>query len=156
VAYSAPANGGDVVRPHVGYEVTDQNGRVVQEIDPAPQRHLDIDPAYTQEIFQGLHLAAQAPGGTSYPVFGGFPIPIAGKTGTAVRYCNGVECDQSWYVVAAPWPNPQIVVAVTIERAGFGAQAAAPAACQILTAYFGKAATKHGGCSSAPSSNGAF
>ncbi len=159
VAYSALANGGNVVRPHVGMEVTDQSGRVVQQIDPAPQRHLDINPDYVRAIFDGLHMAAQAPGGTSYSVFGNFPIPVAGKTGTAQRYCNGVECDQSWYVVAAPWPDPQIVVAVTIERAGFGVQAAAPAACKILTAYFGKAATKHGGCSAAPSTTapaGAF
>jgi penicillin-binding protein 2 len=44
--------------------------------------------------------------------------------------------DQSWYVLLAPYPNPKVVIAVTIERGGFGVQAAAPAAEQILNAYY--------------------
>ena len=65
-------------------------------------------------------MAAQSPGGTSYSVFGNFPIPMAGKTGTAERYPNE---DQSWYVALAPYPNPEIVVAATIEQ---GASASMP------------------------------
>jgi penicillin-binding protein 2 len=138
-AYAAIGNGGDVVRPHVGLEVTKPDGEVVQEVDPAPQRHVNISPQYRNVILDGIHAAAQSPGGTSYPVFGSYPVPVAGKTGTAVRYpygYPGTEVDQSWYVVLAPYPNPKVVVAVTIERGGFGVQAAAPAARQILTAYF--------------------
>ena len=70
VAYAAIANGGDVVRPHVGMQVEDTSGRAVQEIDPAPQRHVEIAPQYRQAILQGVHMAAQSPGGTSYSVFG--------------------------------------------------------------------------------------
>ena len=135
VAYAAIGNGGDVVRPHVGMEVQDSNGSVVQEIDPGSQRHIDINPQYRSAILNGLHLAAQAPGGTSYPVFGNFPVPIAGKTGTAQRFVNGVEQDQSWYMCLAPYPNPNIVVAATIEQGGFGVEAAAPVAEHILSAY---------------------
>jgi penicillin-binding protein 2 len=133
VAYATIANGGDVVRPHVGLEVQDSNGSVVQEIDPAPQRHLDIDPSYRSAILSGLHDAAQAPSGTSYDVFANFPVPMAGKTGTAERPPMG---DQSWYVGLAPYPNPKIVVAATIEQGGFGAEAAAPVTHQILEAYY--------------------
>jgi len=136
VAYAAIGNGGDVVRPHVGLQVQDSNGSVVQEIDPGPQRHVDINPQYRSAILEGLHLAAQAPSGTSYPVFANFPIPIAGKTGTAQRYINGVEADQSWYMCLAPYPNPKIVVAATIEQGGFGVQAAAPVTEHILEAYY--------------------
>jgi penicillin-binding protein 2 len=81
----------------------------------------------------GLHDAAQAPDGTSYGVFGGFPVPVAGKTGTAERPPNG---DQAWYVVLAPYPDPKIVTAVTVEQGGFGADTAAPIALQVLSAYF--------------------
>jgi penicillin-binding protein 2 len=133
VAYAAIANGGDVVRPHVGMEVRDSSGRAVQEIDPAPQRHLDIDPRYRQAILEGIHMAAQSSGGTSYAVFGNYPIPMAGKTGTAERAPSG---DQSWYVALAPYPNPQVVVAATIEQGGFGVESAAPAAKVILDSYF--------------------
>jgi penicillin-binding protein 2 len=132
-AYAAIANGGDVVRPHVGLTVEDPRGRVVQEISPAPQRHLAINAQDRQAILEGIHMAAQSPGGTSYPVFGNFPIPIAGKTGTAQRIG---QQDQSWYVALAPYPNPQIAVATTIEQGGFGVESAAPAARQILEAYF--------------------
>jgi penicillin-binding protein 2 len=78
---------------------------------------------------EGLHDAAMAPGGTSYPIFGGYPVEIAGKTGTAERPPHG---DQSWYVAVAPYDNPKYVVAVTVEEGGFGADTAAPAAQQIL------------------------
>jgi penicillin-binding protein 2 len=133
VAYAAIANGGDVVRPHVGLEVRDPRGGVVQEIDPAPQRHLDIDPQYRQAILEGIHMAAQSPGGTSYEVFGNFPVPMAGKTGTAER---APQADQSWYVALAPYPNPEIAVAATIEEGGFGADSAAPVTRQVLDAYY--------------------
>jgi penicillin-binding protein 2 len=135
VAYAAIANGGDLVRPHLAQRVEDPSGRVVQEFNPAPRSHVEIAPEYRDAIMSGLHSAAMEPGGTSYAVFGGFPVEIAGKTGTAER---GLLEDQSWYVALAPYPDPEIVVATTIEQGGFGADAAAPAASQILGAFFGK------------------
>jgi penicillin-binding protein 2 len=135
IAYATVANGGTVVSPHVGMQVDDAAGRVVREFEPRPRRHVHVDPEYRAAILEGLHDAAQAPGGTSYAVFSGFPVPVAGKTGTAQRPPNP---DQSWYIVLAPYPNPRIVTAVTIEQGGFGAESAAPAALQILEAYFGR------------------
>jgi penicillin-binding protein 2 len=133
VAYAAIANGGDLVRPHIAETIEDPSGRVVQEFNPAPRGHLDISPQYQSAILSGLHAGAQEPGGTSYPVFGDFPVDMAGKTGTAER---GVMQDQSWYIALAPYPDPQVVIAVTIEQGGFGVEAAAPAASQILATYF--------------------
>ncbi|HEX6687899.1 MAG TPA: penicillin-binding protein 2 [Solirubrobacterales bacterium] len=135
IAYAALGNGGTVVTPHVGLEVDDAAGRVLREFDPKPRRHVHFKTESRDAILEGLHEAAQAPGGTSYAVFGGFPIEVAGKTGTAQRVGHA---DQSWYIVLAPYPNPRIVTAVTIEEGGFGAESAAPAALQILEAYFGK------------------
>jgi penicillin-binding protein 2 len=135
IAYATLANGGTVVTPHVGLEVDDAAGRVLREFDPKPRRHVKFKAESQDAILEGLHEAAQAPGGTSYAIFGGFPIPVAGKTGTAQRVGHA---DQSWYIVLAPYPNPRIVTAVTIEEGGFGAESAAPAALRILEAYFGK------------------
>jgi penicillin-binding protein 2 len=134
VAYSTIANGGRVVTPHIGLRVENADGRVLQEIDPGPKRRLDISGTTRSTILSGLRAAANDAGGTSTPVFQGFPITVAGKTGTAER---GAQGDQSWYVVVAPYNDPRIVVAVTIERGGFGAEAAAPAARRILASYFG-------------------
>ncbi len=135
IAYAALANGGTIVTPHVGLQVDDAAGRVMKEFEPKPRRHVRFKAESADVILEGLHEAAQAPGGTSYALFGGFPIGVAGKTGTAQRVGHA---DQSWYIVLAPYPNPRIVTAVTIEEGGFGAESAAPAALQILEAYFGK------------------
>lgn len=137
IAYATIANGGTVVTPHVGMEIEDASGRIVQEMDPPPQRHVKINPAYRQVIMDGLHDAAQVPDGTSYGIFGGFPVPVAGKTGTAER---AGHLDQSWYAVMAPYPDPKIVTIVTFEDGGFGADTAAPAALEILSQYFHKQA----------------
>jgi penicillin-binding protein 2 len=139
LAYAALGNGGTVVTPHVGLEIDDAAGRVIHEFDPPPRRHVSIDPEYRAAIMEGLHDAAQSPSGTSYKVFGSFPVPVAGKTGTAQRV--GHE-DQSWYAVLAPYPNPEIVTIVTMEEGGFGVEAAAPAAHTILEAYFHEHPTK--------------
>jgi penicillin-binding protein 2 len=133
IAYAALGNGGKIVTPHLGMEVEDAAGRVLKEFDPPIRRKIHIDPAYRSAILEGLHEAAQSPGGTSDAVFGSFPIPVAGKTGTAERPGH---TDQSWYCILAPYPNPDIVTCVTIEEGGFGAESAAPAAHQILEAYF--------------------
>ena len=136
VAYAAIANGGEVPTPHVGLRIEDAAGRLVQEVTPPIQRTVPIDPVWRDVILDGLHAAAQSPGGTSYNVFGGFEVPVAGKTGTAERPPYG---DQSWYVVLAPYPNPEIVVAATAEQGGFGADTAAPITATILSEYFANA-----------------
>jgi penicillin-binding protein 2 len=90
---------------------------------------------FRQAILEGLRGAASASGGTSTKVFDGFPIPVAGKTGTAEKGAG--RADQSWYVALAPYPSPKYVVAVTDEAGGFGADTAAPMARTILAKLFG-------------------
>jgi penicillin-binding protein 2 len=133
VAYAAIANGGTIVTPHVGLQIDDAAGRVLKEFAPKPRRHVRMDPEYRAAILEGLHDAAQNGGGTSFDNFGGFPIAVAGKTGTAERPPHR---EQSWYGVLAPYPNPRIVTFVTMEEGGFGDESAAPAAKKILEAYF--------------------
>jgi penicillin-binding protein 2 len=134
VAYGAIANGGRVVRPHLAQQVESVTGEVLEEIRPAPKRQLSMEEGTRDVIMDGLTRAAMEEGGTSYPVFGNFPFPVAGKTGTAER--GTTIPDQSWYVAVAPADNPEIVVAVTIERGGFGVDAAAPVAARILERYY--------------------
>jgi penicillin-binding protein 2 len=135
VAYAALANGGTVLRPHLGERIEDQSGRVIQELRTRTRRRIRVKPEYRQAILDGLRGAASADGGTSTPVFRGFPIPIAGKTGTAERGIG--RRDQSWYVALAPYPAFRYVVVVTAEHGGFGAETAAPEARKILAAIFG-------------------
>jgi penicillin-binding protein 2 len=131
VAYAAIANGGRVLRPRLGLRIEDASGRALQQLDAPTARRLKLSQANRDAILEGLHGAANEPGGTSTPVFAGFPIPIAGKTGTAEHIGRP---DQSWYVALAPYPNPKYVVAVTDEAGGFGADTAAPMTRRILAA----------------------
>jgi penicillin-binding protein 2 len=135
VAYAALANGGTIVRPHIGLDVQSADGTVLQKIDPAPARHLNINPFYLATIRQGLRAAASQSGGTSADVMGSFPQQVYGKTGTA-QY-NG-QPDYSWYACFVPpsATSKPIVVIVHVERGGFGDVAAAPVARQILSQWF--------------------
>ena len=128
VAYSALVNGGKVVRPHVGQAVITDGVR--HKLPFKPVRTLKLSP-YTWAIRQGLYQAANSAGGTSASVFAGFPIKVAGKTGTA-------EPDpvSSWYASWAPYNSPKLVVVANVEHGGFGVQAAAPIAKKIYAAYF--------------------
>ena len=133
VAYSALINGGTVVRPHVG-EAVIRNG--VRHLLPfKPVRKVKLSP-YTSAIKQGLYDAANDPSGTSFAVFNGFPIKVAGKTGTAEAPTATNSNDHSWYASWAPYSHPRLVVVAMIEHGGFGAQAAAPTVKKIYEAYF--------------------
>jgi penicillin-binding protein 2 len=85
-------------------------------------------------VREGLRAAAMESGGTSADVFAGFPYTVYGKTGTAERAPNP---DQSWYAAYVDDPVKPIVVVVTIEKGGFGAEVAAPATRLILSKWFG-------------------
>ena len=144
-AYAAIANGGRVVTPHLGQQVEDGGGRQLEEIRKPAKRRVDFDPATLSTIRDGLRAAAGEDGGTSADVFAGFPYTVYGKTGTAERAPNP---DQSWYACYVDDPVKPIVVVVTVEKGGFGAEAAAPAARLILSKWFGvKDAEFHAGTS---------
>jgi penicillin-binding protein 2 len=129
-AYSTLANGGTVVIPHVGRAVLDPDGQIVRQLTFPPRRRLHLSglSAIREGLYEGAH------SGTSAAVFGTFPIPVAGKTGTAEAPPGS---DHSWYASWAPAYNPKLVVVVMIEHGGFGAEAAAPAAKEIYSAFFG-------------------
>ncbi len=134
VAYAAVANGGRVLRPRLGQRIENSLGQAEQNLQAPTARRLDIDPGNASAIMEGLNGAANGPGGTSTAVFEGFPIPIAGKTGTAEKGAG--RADQSWYAALAPYPNPKYAVVVTDEAGGFGADTAAPMARLILAELF--------------------
>jgi penicillin-binding protein 2 len=143
VAYSAVANGGAVVRPHLGESIQKADGTVLQKIDPPPERHIGVNLTYLQAIQEGLHEAAQSPGGTSDDVMGDFGMPVYGKTGTAQYIPTsgplaGQESDYAWYAayVPASATSKPIVVVVWVENGDFGDIGAAPVARQIMSQWF--------------------
>jgi penicillin-binding protein 2 len=144
VAYSTLANAfmnggeGTVVRPHLGVEVDDSEGRLVQALSFPAIRHVRLNDADLNLVMEGIHDAASQPGGTSFDVWTGWDQaqhPVYGKTGTAEHL--GKE-DQSWYMCFLADPKRPIVIAVTVEQGGFGAETAAPIARLLASQWFGK------------------
>src|SRR3954447_7876555 len=137
-AYATFANGGTVWVPRVGASVRDQTGTKLRDIAPQSVRKLDIPPQVRDPIMQGLQGVVTDGRGTAAGAFAGFPFatfPIAGKTSTAQA---GDKQDTSLFVAFGPTYDPQYVVGVVMEEAGFGASAAAPVARRILESLAGK------------------
>lgn len=131
-AYAAFANGGTVVRPRVVARVLQPDGTPVRDVPPEGLSKAVIDPTHRAAILQGLRGAIANPEGTGAGAFAGFPLdtfPVAGKTGTA--QVVGRQ-DTAVFVAFAPADNPQYVVSVVMEEAGFGGAVAAPVARRIL------------------------
>jgi penicillin-binding protein 2 len=149
--YALVANGGKLVTPHLVADVEHGGpGRgavssplVLRSFGRAP-RELNIDAAALQVVRDGLYGATHSTAGTSAVVFGSFPIPIAGKTGTAEKLVTIGDfttlTKTSWWCGYGPFDKPELVVCAVIENGGFGAEAAAPAALKVFERYFGKQA----------------
>jgi penicillin-binding protein 2 len=144
VAYSTLADAfthdgeGWVVRPHLGMEIDGPQGRLVQALGFHAQRRVHLDASDVNLVMEGIHEAASQPGGTSAAVWAGWDQaqhPVYGKTGTAQHV--GKE-DQSWYMCYVADPTRPIVIAVTVEQGGFGAETAAPIARLLASQWFGK------------------
>ena len=151
--YAAIANGGKLVTPHVLMDVENPNRTIVPTAaPPAPRPIPNLDPAYLKVIQQGLFQGTHDTFGTSYGVFGNFPISIAGKTGTAQKTVDlpgyKGEQDQSWWCGYGPANDPkvapQLVVCAVIENGGEGGAAAAPAAEKVFAKFFHVQATQPG------------
>jgi len=143
--YALIANGGRLVQPHVAADVEEVStkrapGRLLHSFAPPPSATVKIDPLYLDTVRRGLYQATHGSYGTSTAVFGTFPVPIAGKTGTAEKSASipgfTGKLDQSWWCGYAPTDAPTITVCAVIENGGHGGTAAAPAALKVFEAYF--------------------
>jgi penicillin-binding protein 2 len=137
VAYSAIANGGRIVKPHVGLRVVDSAGQTVRNLEPTVQpEKVDISQDTLSAVRKGLYDAAQI--GTSGPIFNGYDVDVSGKTGTAEVWDSGDNrmVDYAWYASYAPSNDPRYAVVVMIEKGGHGATTAAPATRTIYDALF--------------------
>ena len=105
---------------------------------PAPQS-VGLDPTYLNAVRDGLWQATHSTYGTSQMVFGSFPVPIAGKTGTAQKIPRHRPARPVLVVrlrTGGKQHAAELVVCALIENGGFGGDAAAPAALQVFKQYF--------------------
>jgi penicillin-binding protein 2 len=141
-AMSTLVSGGQRFKPRLVREVVDplthERRRVASEaLSPLP-----FEPEQVELIRRALHGVTQE--GTSTRVFLGAPYASGGKTGTAqavgIRQNEKYNAarleehqrDHSLYIAAAPIAAPTIALAVVVENAGFGSEAAAPIARRVF------------------------
>jgi penicillin-binding protein 2 len=116
---------------------------VLRRFEPQRPRPLGLDPFALEAVRTGLDEATHGIDGTSAAVFSGYPVRIAGKTGTAEKavtlpgWKSSALVSQSWWCGYGPEAEPTLVVCALIENGGHGGSAAAPAAMQVFERYFG-------------------
>lgn len=92
------------------------------------------DPEYYRVVKLGMYYAANnSPGTTVHDVFSNFPVQVAAKTGTA-QLGEGVT-NNAVFICFAPYDDPEIAVAVVVEKGGSGS-AVAEIAREVLSYYF--------------------
>jgi penicillin-binding protein 2 len=135
-------NQGRQMRPHLVREVVDVVSKQRTPVADQPVAQLPLKPEHVQEIHRalvGVNLE-----GTSASSFVGAPYTSAGKTGTAQVFTvrqnekyNAARIDErmrdhALFMAYAPAESPQVVLAMVVENAGFGAQNAAPIARRVF------------------------
>ncbi len=138
------ANNGVMFRPHLVRHIVDTKSGEKMLVEPQPlkklpwkQEHIDV----IKRAMVGVNTE-----GTGARAFKDAGYVAAGKTGTAQVFSyKGAEHktetmqahlrDHALFIAFAPADDPKIALAVLVENGGFGAQAAAPIARQVLDYY---------------------
>jgi len=129
--YATLANGGRVLKPHVLKEVIGSDGKPAM----VESTTVSAKPGLTASNLATLRsaLVGVTTVGTGRPAMAGFPIAVAGKTGTAQM---AGKDDYAWFACYAPASKPRYAVVVMVEQGGHGGSIAEPAARQILSKLF--------------------
>lgn len=128
---STIANGGTRREAHlIDKVVTYDQTETILEKTPATLNQLSITEENLKAIHYGMRLA-MTDGSAGYAL-SNYPIPVAGKTGTAQTYGGS---DHGLLACFAPYDDPEIVVVVVLEH-GLHGYSAATTVRTILDAYF--------------------
>jgi penicillin-binding protein 2 len=137
-AYSALYNGGTLVTPHVGKEITDQSGKVVETISPKTAGRVDTNQYQIDLVIQGLRGVTEKDG-TAGAVFVDSTLPVVGKSGTGELPAGRDYVN--WFAGWAEGQEEPLVVVTMIEGGGSfqegSEMTAGPAVRHILEAYYG-------------------
>lgn len=144
LATATLANNGVMYRPHLVKHITDTRTGEQRPVEPHPLKTIPLKQEHVDEIKKAM--VGVNTEGTGSRAFAGAQYVSAGKTGTVqVFSLKGAEYrgstlkkelrDHAWFIAFAPADQPKIALAILVENGGFGAQAAAPIARQVLDYY---------------------
>lgn len=104
----------------------------IYERTPVIANQIEVDDDVWALIHEGMIGVANDPGGTAYLTFNDFQPTVAAKTGTTE---TGSAVSDAVFICYAPAEDPEIAMAVVVEKGSHGADLA-PIARQILEYYF--------------------
>jgi penicillin-binding protein 2 len=144
LATATLANNGIMFRPHLVREIVNSRTGERRAIEPYPVRTIPLKADHIATIRRAM--LGVTTEGTGARAFAGAAYTVGGKTGTAQvfslkgdKYQAGTLRehlrDHGLFIAFAPADKPRIALAVLVENGGFGAQAAAPIARQVLDYY---------------------
>jgi penicillin-binding protein 2 len=138
---AALANGGTLWKTRLVERILSPDGQVVLQKQPEAVRKIDIKPENLDAIHKGMLAVTtryyEGIPGSAARHFTGFPVKVAGKTGSA--QFPGRDA-YGWFVAFAPYENPEIAAAVMIAQAGSGSNTV-PVVRAIFEEYFGRSNT---------------
>ncbi|HEY1620955.1 MAG TPA: penicillin-binding protein 2 [Streptosporangiaceae bacterium] len=132
------ANHGTLMTPYLVQRVQAPDLSVIQGAAPKIMSR-PVTPTVAGYLAQMMKQVTQNPAGTAYATANASVagVQIAGKTGTAQNGINNTNLDDAVFTCFAPANDPKIAVGVIVKGGGFGADAAAPIAVQVIRAYLG-------------------
>jgi peptidoglycan glycosyltransferase len=133
---AAIANHGKLMRPYLVQQVLGPSLSVISRTQPAVLSN-PVSPAVAGYIKSMMAAVTHNPAGTAYATAGpATGLNIDGKTGTAQNGPNDTGLDDAVFTCFVPGAN--IAVGVIVQGGGYGADAAAPLAVQVIKAYLGR------------------
>lgn len=102
-------------------KVVDSDGNVVNQFEPKLVNKVELKDSTWDAVYSGMRSVITS--GTASGTFRGFPIEVAGKSGTAQE--NKLRSNHSIFVAFAPYSNPEIAVTVVLpngESSGYNAE----------------------------------
>ena len=126
------ANGGTHYAAHLLKEVKSNDfSQVVERYEPIVLNQLDIDPENLSAVTEGMLRVTTD--GSAKAYFADLGVQVAAKTGSA-QVSSATESN-ALFVCFAPYEDPEIALAIVVEKGGSGSLLASIAA-EILEYYF--------------------
>lgn len=132
--YATIGNGGTIWKPRlIRRIVSGENSRkVIKEYPPLVVGKAPATPGTIEFLQRALLSVTTAENGTATDKFEGFPVPVAGKTGTGQQ---DKLLPYAWFAAYAPADNPKVTVVMVAENAGEGSAIAAPVVRKVIGQY---------------------
>ena len=129
IANNGMRNGTTILKAARSYDYS----KSVFERKTVVAEDVDVSQEYYDAVHTGLYNVANAVNGTAHQIFGDYPYKVAAKTGTA--QLGEAVTNNGVFICYAPYDDPEIAIAVVVEKGGAGS-AIASIAKDVLDYYF--------------------